>query len=131
MANKDVKKTKDIIHHSDRGSQYCCTEFVEMTQTFNIRLSMTERGDPYENAIAERVNGILKSEHRLSETFSDYNEAKIVVDEAIKNYNELRIHDSCARLTPQMAHEEKGVLKKYWKPRKYAPKTVPPEIPLP
>ena len=119
MASKDVKKTANLIHHSDRGIQYCCSEYVRMTDHFGIQLSMTQKGDPYENAIAERVNGILKYEHGLKETFSGYKQAQQAVDEAVKKYNEIRIHDSCGRLTPVMAHEQKGVLKKYWKPKVY------------
>jgi transposase InsO family protein len=119
MANKDAKKTKQLIHHSDRGIQYCCKEYVQMITHFNIRLSMTEKGDPYENAIAERVNGILKYEFDLRQTFSSHQIAITAVHNAIQKYNEQRIHDSCSRLTPMQAHEEKGVLKKYWKPKMY------------
>ena len=119
MANKDVKKTDRLIHHSDRGIQYCCNDYVKMIEHFGIQLSMTEKGDPYENAIAERVNGILKHEHDLQQTFASYNEAKVTVDDAVQKYNEIRIHDSCDRLTPVMAHEQKGILKKHWKPKRY------------
>ena len=122
MANKDVKKTDKLIHHSDRGIQYCCNDYVQMIEHFGIQLSMTEKGDPYENAIAERVNGILKHEHGLQQTFAGYREAATAVDDAVKKYNEIRIHDSCDRLTPVMAHEQKGVLKKHWKPKKYQQK---------
>jgi putative transposase len=90
-----------------------------MIDHFGIQISMTEKGDPYENAIAERVNGILKYEHNLKQTFADYTTAKQAVDDAVKKYNEIRIHDSCGRLTPMQAHEQKGVLKKYWKPKVY------------
>lgn len=124
MANNDVKKTGKLIHHSDRGIQYCCHDYVQMIEHCGIRLSMTEKGDPYENAIAERVNGILKYEHGLKETFLNFDTAKTAVDIAVKNYNELRIHDSCNRLTPVAAHEQNGVLKKYWKPKAYAKKEV-------
>lgn len=122
MANKDVKKTDKLIHHSDRGIQYCCNDYVQMIEHAGIQLSMTEKGDPYENAIAERVNGILKHEHGLQQTFASYQQATTAVDDAIKKYNEIRIHDSCDRLTPVMAHEQKGVLKKHWKPKRYQQK---------
>lgn len=120
MASKDQKVTKELIHHSDRGIQYCCNEYVEMINHLDIQLSMTENGDPYENAIAERINGILKHEHKLKDTFMSFEAAKTSVDTAVKAYNELRIHDSCNRLTPMKAHEEKGVLKKYWKKKQYS-----------
>lgn len=118
MASKDVKKASQLIHHSDRGIQYCCADYVQMIEQLGIQLSMTENGDPYENAIAERVNGILKYEHNLRSVFASFEEAKIAVEIAVKMYNEKRIHDSCNRLTPIMAHEQKGVLKKWWKPKK-------------
>ena len=119
MAADDVKRTDTLIHHSDRGIQYCCSEYVRMIEHFDIRLSMTEKGDPYENAIAERVNGILKHEHGLKETFATDTEATDAVDDAIKKYNHIRIHDSCNRLTPMIAHEQTGILKKHWKPKVY------------
>jgi transposase InsO family protein len=128
MASNDVKKTSQLVHHSDRGTQYCCNEYVEMINHFNIQLSMTEKGDPYENAIAERVNGILKYEHGLKQTFASFNDAKIAADQAVEKYNNLRIHDSCNRLTPIAAHEQTGVLQKHWKAKTYqSPK--PPEPP--
>ena len=96
-----------------------------MTEHFGIQLSMTENGDPYENAIAERVNGILKYEHGLKETFTGYAQAKQAVANAVSKYNEIRIHDSCNRLTPLMAHEQKGILKKYWKSKKYVKQEKP------
>lgn len=119
MAAKDKKRLSHLIHHSDRGIQYCCVEHVRMIEHLGIRLSMTEKGDPYENAIAERINGILKHEHGLKQIFTNYQAAMQAVDEAIKKYNEIRPHDSCDRLTPRMAHEQKGVLKKHWKVKKY------------
>jgi putative transposase len=119
MASADVKRTAELIHHSDRGIQYCCSDYVQMAEHYGIQLSMTENGDPYENAIAERINGILKQEHGLYETFSGEETAAKAVDEAIRKYNELRIHDSCGRLTPVAAHEQQGNLKKYWYQKKY------------
>jgi transposase InsO family protein len=119
MGASDANKTDALIHHSDRGIQYCCSEYVRMIEHFGIQLSMTEKGDPYENAIAERVNGILKHEHGLKEIFANDTEAKQAVDDAVKKYNEIRIHDSAGRLTPAIAHQQKGILKKYWKPKVY------------
>lgn len=118
MAGTDTKQTS-LIHHSDRGIQYCCNDYVQMITHLGIQLSMTENGDPYENAVAERVNGILKYEHGLKDTFSSYAQAVIAVAEAIRKYNGLRIHDSAGRLTPMVAHEQNGILKKYWKPKVY------------
>jgi transposase InsO family protein len=129
MAAKDEKITSELIHHSDRGIQYCCHDYVQEINRFKIQLSMTENGDPYENPVAERINGILKHEHGLNATFVNYEAAKTVVDLAVKNYNQLRPHNSCDRLTPIAAHELSGVLKKHWKPKKYVKKQVE-EVPV-
>jgi putative transposase len=124
MASFDEKITSELIHHSDRGIQYCCQDYVKEINRFKIQLSMTENGDPYENPVAERINGILKYEHGLNATFASYETAKTVTDLAVKNYNYLRPHDSCNRHTPIVAHELSGILKKHWKPKKYAKKQV-------
>ena len=114
------QKTKhDIrhIHHSDRGTQYCCNDYVTILQAAGIEISMTENGDPYENAIAERVNGILKYEFNLNREFVDHNQALEAVQRSIRAYNQLRPHMSCNYLTPVQAHPLKGVLEKKWKPK--------------
>ena len=82
---------------------------------------MTENGDPYENAIAERVNGILKEEFYLNKTFTSFSEAEAAVCHAIKKYNEVRPHASCDYMTPCVAHEQSGILRKHWKNKRYAP----------
>jgi transposase InsO family protein len=80
------------IHHSDRGIQYCCKEYVKLLKNNHIRISMTENGDPYENALAERVNGIVKDEWLNLERFDSFQQAKERIDQVIKIYNELRPH---------------------------------------
>lgn len=114
MALKQVKSKYSLIHHSDRGIQYCCADYVQLLEHYHIRISMTEKGDPYENAIAERVNGILKNEFALHKTFNSYTEALLAVEQAILKYNHIRPHSSCNYLTPVMAHEQNGVLRKRW-----------------
>jgi putative transposase len=109
------KRGKSLIHHSDRGSQYCCFEYVKVLEDYGIQISMTERGDPYENAIAERVNGILKSEFLLNKSFATFAEARESVENAIEKYNHLRPHASCDNLTPVEAHDQNGILRKRWK----------------
>lgn len=104
-----------LIHHSDRGLQYCSSQYTDLLVTSSITISMTEQGDPYENAIAERVNGILKTEFGLDKIFKTFEEAKQAVENAIRIYNEQRPHSSCNYLTPQQAHLQKGVLQKRWK----------------
>lgn len=108
-----------LIHHSDRGIQYCCNDYVNFLKGSNISISMTENGDPYENAIAERINGILKDEYELSETFSDYQSALEAVKTAVYKYNNKRPHRSVDMMFPVDAHNQKGVLKKHWKKRNY------------
>jgi len=114
MAIDDCSDVKQVIHHSDRGVQYCSFNYVEILQSHHIKISMTENGDPLENAIAERVNGILKEE-LLERKYSDFKTAKKDVAKAIVIYNSLRPHSSCDMLTPQIAHMQKGTLKKHWK----------------
>jgi transposase InsO family protein len=96
-----------LIHHSDRGVQYCCKEYVELLKANNIRISMTENGDPYENALAERVNGILKDEWLSLEKFNNFEQAKERIDQVIKIYNEVRPHLSCGMKTPAQKHNSK------------------------
>ncbi len=104
-----------LIHHSDRGIQYCSNEYVQLLQEQLINISMTEKGDPYENAIAERVNGILKDEFTLYNQFASYEQAKLKIDQSIAIYNTERPHASCNYLTPLQAHNEDIKLIKRWK----------------
>lgn len=105
-----------LIHHSDRGSQYCSFEYVLLLKGHQITISMTEDSDPRENAIAERVNGILKMELGLGQTFVNHQQAEIAVAREIAVYNELRPHMSCNNYTPNQAHNKTGELPKKWKP---------------
>lgn len=114
-ALQQAKGRHHLIHHSDRGIQYCCRDYVQLLEHDHIQISMTEKGDPYENAIAERVNGILKTEFDLHKTFSSFTEAHQAVEEAVRKYNHVRPHASCDYLTPVMAHEQSGPLRKRWK----------------
>jgi putative transposase len=115
-----------LIHHSDHGIQYCCHEYISVLESNQIQISMSARGNPYENATAERVNGILKSEFYLDRCFSNLEEVQNVVKDTIRVYNNLRPHASCDFLTPVQAHERSGVLKRRWK--NYKQKNQPKEI---
>ena len=117
MAVADRVYRQPLIHHSDRGLQYCCGDYISLLEQSGINISMTEKGDPYENAIAERVNGILKSELELDRDFDSFDVAKAVVDRAIGIYNYQRPHASCNYLTPIEAHAKQGLLKTKWKRR--------------
>lgn len=103
-----------LIHHSDRGVQYCCDIYVNLLQSKEIKISMTENGDPRENAIAERLNGILKQE-LLEEEFPDFETAIRSVAKACSTYNYLRPHGSIDNLKPADAHQQSGAIKKRWK----------------
>jgi len=100
MCLKGVREPEGMIHHSDRGTQYCCKEYTKKLKAKGIKISMAEKGNPYENAIAERVNGILKIEFLLDQQFRTKEEAKRSVKEAIKIYNEERPHMSIEYMTP-------------------------------
>jgi putative transposase len=106
---------QQLIHHSDRGCQYCCKEYVDLLNENNIAISMTNNGDPYENAIAERINGIIKSEFNLYSSQFGFEETSRVIEKTIAAYNQLRPHASCDYLTPDQAHQKNGTLKKRWK----------------
>ena len=114
MALKTNSNIAGLIHHSDRGVQYCCDAYVKLLQDKKIKISMTENGDPLENAIAERVNGILKSE-LLEEVFQNYEVAQRDVAIACSTYNHLRPHGSIDNLKPAEAHQKTGKIKKIWK----------------
>jgi len=119
MAIAGCADTGSLIHHSDRGSQYCSNDYVGLLHENNISISMTQSGDPRDNAIAERVNGILKSELLIT-VFEDIEQARQAVMQAVRTYNYLRPHSSIDMLTPAMAHRKKGRLKRHWKARRYA-----------
>ena len=107
-----------LIHHSDRGVQYCCHDYTNLLNNLNnaIKISMTENGDPYENALAERVNGILKGEF-LPAVLDSKRHAREWIGQSIKTYNEVRLHSSINFMTPQQAHPCEGLLTKRWKPK--------------
>lgn len=105
----------DVIHHSDRGGQYCSYQYVKILNKNSFRISMTQSGDPLENAIAERVNGILKDEWLNEMKLKNVKEAMNQTSRIIKIYNTLRPHSSIDMLTPEQAHYKHGTLKRHWK----------------
>jgi transposase InsO family protein len=104
MALKQCSVTSGLIHHSDRGIQYCSKDYIKLLQEYNARISMTEQNHCYENALAERVNGILKDEFLLDEEFENHKIALKAVEQAIKIYNKYRPHWSINLLTPEQMH---------------------------
>jgi putative transposase len=115
MAVSNRKYSENLIHHSDRGLQYCSNEYTQYLTQNNILISMTQSYDPYENAIAERVNGILKEEFGLFEIFENFENLKKQVEESILNYNQIRVHLSINMLTPNQAHLQNQIKLKSWK----------------
>lgn len=112
----DLKEpAKNLIHHSDRGIQYCCSEYVKLLQDNNINISMTENGDPLENAIAERVNGILKEEYLDGYYIDNIAQAKELLSKVITLYNEERPHMSINNLTPENVHVNNIKTERQWK----------------
>ena len=105
MAYKNcIFNPKNIIHHSDRGIQYCCPDYSQYAENKGFILSTTQQYDPYENAIAERINGILKYEFGLRNTLKSVEIAQKMVEEAVELYNNLRMHWSLNFKKPQEVH---------------------------
>lgn len=107
-----------LIHHSDRGVQYCSGAYVATLLSQGISISMTQSGNPYENALAERMNGIIKSEFFPRKIYQNHKEAKKAIDQIINTYNSRRPHSSLDYLTPNDAHNMTGPIAKRWKHRK-------------
>jgi len=103
-----------VMHHSDRGIQYCSAEYTNLLQQNHCMISMTEHGDPYENAIAERVNGILKTE-LISSYYKDHVEASRHIARCITIYNYRRRHSSLNWQVPEEVHKQYGMQKKTWR----------------
>ena len=103
-----VRERPGLIHHSDRGQQYCSSDYVQLAETHQVRLSMTENGDPYENALAERMNRTLKEEFCLEGTLPSRALAKRAVEEAIHLYNTYRPHQALGGATPEAVHQQQS-----------------------
>lgn len=122
MALESRLYTHDLIHHSDRGVQYCSGVYVDILMTYGISISMTQNGNPYDNALAERMNGIIKSEFFPRRCYQNHKEAKKSIEKIITVYNSKRPHGSLNYMTPERAHLEKGLIQKKWK--QYKKKTT-------
>ncbi len=114
MALKNRKYDDSLIHHSDRGLQYCSASYVKTLEKHRVAISMTEDGSPYDNAIAERVNGILKDEYSLDEIFDDQSQLQLQVRQSIESYNNKRPHESNHLLTPFEMHQQDKLKPKAW-----------------
>jgi transposase InsO family protein len=123
MALKKINRrtARELIHHSDRGIQYGSALYIGLLDAYHAQISMTETGDPLENAIAERVNGIIKNEYLAHRSVYSLAQAELVLEQAVFLYNYKRPHLSCDMLVPDQAHQGEGKLKRRWK--NYYPQT--------
>ena len=108
-------KEMPLIHHSDRGLQYCSNDYQKILNKNDIQPSMTQNSDPYENAVAERINGILKQEFFIDKYNKDLPIMKQIIKETVNIYNENRPHLSNHMLTPNQMHEQNKILMKTYK----------------
>mgnify|MGYP002652333813 FL=1 len=114
LKNKKVN-LESLIHHSDRGLQYCSNEYQKLLEKHHINCSMTQNSDPYENAVAERINGILKQEFDIDKYDVETKLRRQIVNESIEIYNEIRPHFSNHYLTPNQMHEQSVLKMKTYK----------------
>lgn len=115
---KRIYKDRPLIHHSDRGLQYCSHEYQKLLEENSISPSMTEKYDPYENAIAERINGILKQEFNVARNIENLDLKTKLIKSAIEIYNTQRPHLSNQMLTPIQMHAQNKVKRKQYKSKK-------------
>jgi len=116
MALSNLKGAiEGLIHHSDRGIQYCSSDYVKLLQDNGIQISMTENGDPRENAVAERINGIIKGEYLECYQIDDLDEAKVLLDQVVQLYNNDRPHLSISNMRPSQVHQTNQKTCKLWK----------------
>lgn len=108
MAIKHTNHPEGLIHHSDRGIQYCSNGYVKLLKKHKIQISMTEENHCYENGLAERVNGILKEDFLLDAVWPDYVTARKAVAHAVETYNNRRPHWSLGLQVPSVVHQKAG-----------------------
>jgi transposase InsO family protein len=121
MALSHYKPCSQLIHHSDRGLQYCSAEYVHLLKQHNIQISMTQTGDPLENPVAERVNGIIKNEYLKHHFINNQVYAMQILERTIMKYNQKRPHQSIGFLTPNYVHEQKLTVNRKWSKKPILP----------
>lgn len=114
MALANRRYSGPLTHHSDRGLQYCSSGYTSLLKRHGIAISMTQDGNPYDNAIAERINGILKDEFGLDDVFESQELMEIQVAQSITIYNNSRPHTSNQMLTPVQMHEQCTLKPRAW-----------------
>jgi len=120
MALSNLSEVPDgIIHHSDRGIQYCSYDYVGILKKNNMQISMTENGDPLENPVAERINGILKQEYLRHYPLTHRTQVAELLTDVVERYNTLRPHQSINMITPEVAHEKQLPINRTWSKKKH------------
>lgn len=114
MAIENRQYNEPLIHHSDRGYQYLSSTYTEHLKKNNIQISVTQNGSPYDNPVAERINGILKDEFNLGAIIPNFEEAKIMLEKAVQIYNGMRPHWSNHLLTPNEMHQQRKLKMITW-----------------
>ena len=114
MALKDNPSVDGLIHHSDRGMQYCTSGYTNRLKDHGIEISMTQTGDPLENAIAERINGIIKQEYLDHYVITNVEEGMELLTTVVRRYNEERPHQSIQWMTPHYVHENNLSINRQW-----------------
>lgn len=117
--NNITEAPENLIHHSDRGIQYCSFDYVTVLKKNNIQISMTENGDPLENPVAERINGILKEEYLRHYPLTHQGQVTELVTEVVERYNTLRPHQSINMITPEIVHEKQLLINRTWSKKKH------------
>jgi putative transposase len=116
MAHKSRQYPREeLIHHSDKGLQYCSNEYQQLLQNYKLKCSMTEQYDPYSNAIAERINGIIKNEFNLEQYQVSKELMQQIISETVEIYNNERPHFSCHLMTPNQMHQQNEITIKTYK----------------
>lgn len=110
-----ARPIEGLIHHSDRGVQYCSQHYVNLLQDNQILISMTENGDPLENAVAERVNGIIKEEYLDCYQVENIEQAKELLKQVVNLYNQERPHMSISNHNPEQIHQTSLPTERLWK----------------
>jgi len=118
MAIENRRYDEALIHHSDRGFQYLSKLYTDFLKKHNISISVTQDGSPYDNAIAERINGILKGEFDFNRTFRNLYHARLLMDKVVKIYNSKRRHWSNSLLTPDQMHQQRKLKIKTYRKKK-------------
>ena len=122
LKNNKIRE-ESLIHHSDRGLQYCSNEYQKVLKRNGVSCSMTQNSDPYENAVAERINGILKQEFDIDKHNVETSLRRKIVDESIEIYNEIRPHFSNHYLTPNQMHNQSEIEMKTYKTKNQSKNT--------